>query len=455
MTDPGSFRDPDSRVFTAGGRVYRGLSEHGAKIDAEVRQCGLMADLVARGLLVDNDRVEGVDVPEAVPSHAVVESRRVPVVSYPGEWSFAMLRDAALVALDANLIALEHGFILKDASAFNVTFNGSAPVLIDVSSFEHFSGLWNAYAQFCDHFLAPLLLEAYGGVPFQEVIRSSVAGMPIVHLDGLLRGRARWRRGVPTHVRMRARAERRAQAADTNERRRYREINLPVGAVTNTVRSMRSLVARLRSRASSTWSSYEADLPYAGEAIDAKMRFIGEAVRRAHDVSLALDVGCNAGMYSKILGERFGAVVAIDVDPGVVDAVYRAHHPSLTPLVVDVTNPTPAFGWRGVERTSFNDRVRPTFSSWLAVAHHLCLGQGIPLPEIVDLIVTITPEAVVEFVHTDDPMVSRITASRRGRHLAYELSMFEALIAQRARTVSRERISPTRTLFHFAAGAGS
>ena len=242
MIESGSFRDPAARVFYQDGRVLRGLDEVAAAADAAARESGLMESLISSGLFVDNWTVNDVAPPEGIPDNAVVESRRVDIISYPAEWSFAMLRDAALATLDANLAALEKGFILKDASAFNVVFDGAQPVIIDVTSLDRFGerGIWTAYGQFCDHFLAPLMLEAYAGVPFQRMLQGSIDGIPIGDLNKLLRGRSGVHKGVLTHVRLRNLLEKRAAGMATEERRNVGKAALPATAVAATMRrSMR------------------------------------------------------------------------------------------------------------------------------------------------------------------------------------------------------------------------
>lgn len=454
MIEAGSFRDPAARVFYQGDRILRGLSEEGAADDLAARDAGVIDALVTAGTLVDNWRVDDVTVPAGVPNAAVVESTCLPFVSYPSEWSFAMLRQAALATLDANLLALESGFILKDASAFNVTFDGMHPVIIDTSSIERFPerGVWNAYGQFCDHFLAPLLLEAHGGIPVSRSLTGAISGFPIADLAPLLKGRSRWAKGVLTHVKMRARIERSAGKMDTIARTEVGGMSLPREAVAASISKMRRIVAGLGSGAGSTWADYERSLPYDGSGIEIKERFVAAAAALAANKKLALDVGANAGRYTKLLAGEFERVVAIDIDPGAVDALYRLEGESVrrkvTPLVVDITNPTPAFGWRSTERRAFFDRMNPDLTTWLAVLHHLCLGTGIPLPEVLDLIHAVGQEAVVEFVDPEDPMALHITASRRDPLHDYSRAAFESGITARFEIVSSEPASDTRTLFH-------
>ena len=449
-----SFRDPDSRVFYDGDRVLRGLSERAAEVYEQTRQSGLIDQLVGSGALVENWRVDDVDTPDGVPLVAVVESRRLPVVSQPGEWSFPMLRDAALLTLDANLSALAKGFILKDASAFNVVFDGAKPVLLDIASLDPIEEhpVWTAYGQFVDHFLSPLMLEAYTGMPFQSVLSTSVVGFPVESLDLLLRGRRRYRKGVTTHVRLRSGLERRARDMETGDRSAVASLSLPAEAIEANVRKMRNLVETLESPNVGQWEGYEDALPYSDAEAEAKQAFVHRAADRSHNRGLALDVGANEGLYTRALADRFGSVVATDIDPGVSGALYTnlvgSERDAITPLVVDIVNPPPSFGFRGVERPGFSERVKPDLSMWLAVLHHLCIGQGIPLPEIVDLIAATSAESVVEFVGPTDPMVKRISASRPASLEAYGVDEFEKLINQAFEIADVEAVSRSRTMYH-------
>jgi hypothetical protein len=451
-----SFRDPTSRVFYDGERVLRGLNSEAARIDERARQSGLIDRLTESGALVESWRVDEIATPEGIPSAAVVESRKLPVISHPGEWSFPMLRDAALLTLDANLTALKDGFILKDATAFNVVFDGAGPVVLDVASLDPIENhpTWTAYGQFVDHFLSPLMLEAYTGMPFQSVLSTSVVGFPVVSLDRLLRGRRRYRPGVTTHVRLRSRFEKSADSMATNQRSAVTSVSLPSEAIERSIRKIRELVVKLESPNVGRWEGYENALPYSDPEIESKTAFVKRAAARIGDRRLALDVGANEGLFTRILASEFDTVVAIDVDPGVSGALYtslRSAEPNnVTPLAVDITNPSPSFGLQGNERRSFAERVQPSMSMWLAVVHHLCIGQGIPLPEVVALIAATSPESIVEFVGPTDPMVQRISASRPASLNGYGLSEFESLLAGVFDIVETEAVSSSRTMYQLA-----
>lgn len=449
MIDPGSFRDPDARVFHVDGRVLRGLTARAGRIYQEAST--VRSALENAGLFVSSWEVDGVAVPEGVPSDVVVESRRLPVISYPSEWSFTMLQDAALATLDANRIALDHGFILKDASSFNVAFDGPRPTILDVASLEPFGekGIWTAYAQFCDHFLSPLMAEAHVGLAAGDLLRGRVEGFPIAELNVLLRGRAALRKGVPAHVKLRAALERRSGSMSAGSRRAVGRAELPRAAVARSFDKMKELVAGLESQRKSLWAGYEETAPYTEDEALAKLEFVTRAAASASRHDLAIDIGANEGRYTRVLGDEFATVVAIDNDAGVVDALYRSARGDgfgVVPLVVDVSNPTPAFGWSSSERAAFVDRVRPDFATWLAVVHHLALTGGIPLDLLVARIVGFSKDAVVEFVGLEDPMVRRITATRTSR-APYSRDVFERALEAHGTIVAMEPVAPHRTLY--------
>jgi hypothetical protein len=451
---PASFRDPDARVLEGDGtRVLRALSARAAGEREAVERSGLLAELVAAGLLVESAPASDVAPPAGFA--AVVASRRLAFATYPYEWSFGMLRDAALVTLDVLAKALERGATLKDASAYNVLFDGARPLFIDVASLmPHEDGTpWLGYGQFCDHFLAPLMLEAYRGVPFQPFLRGSLEGLSIgAQLSPLLGGRDWLRPGVLTHVKLRALLDRRTQDLATEARREVRRVSLPRQAVLATVRRLRALVARLASRAPSVWARYDETSSY-DEALTArKEAFVAAAAERAPGTALAWDVGANTGRYARVLARRFDLVVAMDGDAGAVDRLYTALRGTpearrLLPVVVDVMNPSPAQGWRGTERSTLAARGVPGLALYLALVHHLCLGRGVPLAGFLDLVQETSPLSVVEFVTREDAMSQRLLATKPEHHGDYDLETFRALARARGSIVTEEQLSPTRSLF--------
>jgi len=190
----GSFRDPSGFVFTRQGVVYRQVNAGYRPAYDRLRSSGLSARLVADGRLLP---FEEVDVPPPDPGQAykVLRPEPVPFVSYPYEWCVSQLRDAALLTLAVQKTALEHGMMLKDASAYNVQFLGGRPRFIDHLSFDLYEEgrPWQGYRQFCQHFLAPLALAALVDVRLTQLLRVHLDGVPLDLAARLLPARSRAR----------------------------------------------------------------------------------------------------------------------------------------------------------------------------------------------------------------------------------------------------------------------
>jgi hypothetical protein len=451
---PSSFRDPDARLLAIdGGRVVRALSARAAGLDAALRASGQLDALVRDGLLVASAPCRDIAVPDGWA--ALVESPRLRVVSYPYEWSFGMLQDAALLTLRLTERLLAGGAILKDASAYNVLFDGALPLFVDLGSLGAYAENtpWVAYGQFCDHFLAPLMLEAYKGVPFQPLLRGSLEGLSITNQLAPLLSTADLRRpGVLVHVKARALLDRRSQRLTTSQRRAVRRAPLPKAAIHRNLRGLQRIVARLRSGAPSIWAGYEEENTYDRAAAERKTAFVAAAAAQLGGGGLAWDVGANSGRHSRALAGHYACVVAMDADAGAVDRLYRAlagtpQARTILPLVVDLMDPSPSRGWRGRERAGLLERGRPDLALYLALIHHVCLARGVPLDDFVDFVCTTSPAAVVEFVAAADPMSQRILATRQVAHGGYDLGAFRALATRRARIIREEAVSATRHLF--------
>lgn len=456
--DPQSFRDPQAQVLRSpDGRILRALTAKAAERDDRFRSQGLIDSLVRAGLLVESWRPTDLACPDGLA--AVVESRRVRFPSYPYEWSFAMLQDAALLTLRLARRLCESGGTLRDASAYNVLFDGARPVFIDVMSpgDAQDGEPWVAYGQFCDHFLAPLLIEACRGVPFQPLLRSSLEGVSIVdQLPRMMRLRDVLKPGVLVHVMLRALVERRARNMTTPERVRVRRLRLSREALLAQLAALERVVARLRSRMPSVWARYETFAPYTDVALEEKAQFVEASCRRAGGGACAWDVGANTGRFSRVLARHFERVLALDIDAGAVDGLYRAVRGTvdggrILPLVLDFANPSPSQGWAGQERSTLLDRARPSLATYLALVHHLCLGRGIPIALFAEQVARVSPHAVIEFVAADDPMAQALLATRNEFHPNYDRDGLRSALLRRGRILAELELSHTRTLLHFVA----
>lgn len=452
-----SHRDPDARVVDTGTAVLRLLSERGRRDWEHLAATRLFREATDDGRLVPTSELDRSAWPTDLGPEvaAVLEHERLPVVSEPCEWSFAMVQAAALAHLDLLVAATHEGLTTKDGSAANLAFVGHRPVFIDVGSFEvaDRGEVWPGYRQACATFLYPLLVEARRGLPAHRLLRAHPDGISPAEASGLLRGAARLRPPALTHVALHARAERSLGERDVSGGARRAQV--PPEVTRSTARRLRRAVERLSPPGGrTTWSEYGPRAHYAGADLEAKERFVREAVDRVQP-GLVLDLGANDGRFSRLAADAapVRSVVAVDADVGAVDRLYHdlvARPPArpVLPLVVDLLDPTPARGWRNRERPAFFDRVQPDLVLALAVVHHLTIAGNVPLALVVDLLADLAPDVVVELPTRDDAMVQRLLGRKRpGQHDDYGLATFEALAAERFDVAARHELS-TRALFH-------
>jgi hypothetical protein len=460
--DGGSFRDPDGRVFRLHGDVLRGLTTEGLADWEAFVESGLLARLTETGEVVGTtvaepamlDALWSVD-PEGA-WVAALRHERLPFVSYPYEWTFSMLKDAALLQLRLTREALAADLALKDASPYNVQWRGAQPVFIDVGSFARArkGEPWPGYRQFCMLFLYPLLLEAYRGMPFQPWLRGSLEGIHPSEARSLLRGRDTMRSGVLRHVALHAKLERTHADGAKDVRRELEEAGFDKRLVEANLKNLERLVTGLKPPGGATeWSDYGKTCSYSDEDTLAKEEFVRAAVVR-RPRSLVWDLGCNDGRYSRIASEGSDYTIALDADHGVVDRLYvdlkREGTRTILPLVGDIADPSPGLGWRGRERLPLTERGQPDLTLALALVHHLVIGRTIPQRALVDWFADLGSELVVEFPDRDDAMVRRLLARKRdGSHPDYTRRDFEGVLRSRFEIVqSVELPSGTRALYH-------
>lgn len=438
-----SFRDPFGHVFTRDGVLYRRVEPAGAASYDRLLASGLKDELVRRGWLVDHVEVE----PEPG-AHRVLRPERIPMLSWPYEWSFGALRAAALLTLDVARAALDRGLILRDASAYNVQFRGARPVFIDTLSFgEYREGEpWSAYGQFCRHFLAPLALVSCRDARLAGLLRVGLDGIPLDLACGLLPWSTLARHGLLVHLHLHTRfggREPKDAEAQIEKGRRARRARLPRQALLGMLESLRSAVASLSwTPSGTTWAEYYARSSYADAALEAKERAVRDLVARCPARAMVWDLGSNTGrmLVAALPADSLG--VALDSDPAAVelgwrDADRRGDARTLH-LVQDLVNPSPNQGWAQSEREGLAERGPADVVLALALVHHLAIGNNVSLRQVADLLARLGRNAIVEFVPKQDGQVERMLSGRDDIFSGYDEAGFEA--AMRARFEVEERI---------------
>ena len=464
--DSGSFRDRSSRVFDDGERIVRGLDTTALKnwtqlVDQQFFRDALdRKDVVATEILPSSESVLPADWAGAV-AH-----ERIPFISYPYEWSFGMLQDAALLHLRLLEEAMEHGWTLKDASAYNIQWKNCLPVFIDTPSYEPYSAgePWKAYRQFCMMFLNPLLLQAYKGIDFRPLLRSNLEGIAPDAAASIFTGLSKFRKGVFGNVYLHAKMQSRAAKKDLDEAKSLTETsNVEMSAhsgirhseamVMGTIQSVRRTIEKLRNPADiTTWGNYDTDHSYSEASFDAKSSFVEKnaATKRR---KLVWDIGRNTGTFSRLCSPYADAVLSIDGDPKAIERLYQTEKhnadSNILPLIMDIGNMSPNQGWRGLERKSLERRGKPDLVVCLALMHHIVISANIPLDAFVDWLRSLDSDIIIEFVSAADDMSRMLLRNRVNQYKDLTENQFESLIGKSFAVIDKMTIKAgDRTLYY-------
>ena len=444
-----SYRDPDSRIRVEGDQVVREFSPKGADSFRGANAHGVLRELAEEGLVVDY----AIEESETLR----VVSNRIPFVSYPAEWTSGMLKEAGLLTLEIARRLWAAGFHLRDASAYNVVFEGTTPRFVDLGSIGlGNTPLWSAYGQFCDHFLNPLLIEVKTGVPFQPLW--TLEGIPVATTRKILHGWKGFGSGAFRNVMLRARLESSLEDAGSGARRAARtELGISPAQVDRMLMGMSDLLESLEVGGVSHWATYTAGNSY-DEAGEARRDDMIREFSAKGPGGVALDIGTNTGRHASVLAEHYETVVALDSDATAIEAARARFETDMIadrvyPVVADIANPTPGLGLLNQERIPLLDRLTGVAGvTWMAVVHHLVIGRSIPLEALAALAARLSSRHLIEFVDLDDPMSQLLAASKGDEHHPYDQQNFEKAFGEYFNVTHVGQTLDTRPVFELFSG---
>jgi SAM-dependent methyltransferase len=436
----GSFRDPINRVYevdTGGAkRILRGVDQNAFDSFRDLAGQTFFQKLVRNGHIIQTDILANDDpATDAVRRHGwsgVLEHEAIPFVSYPYEWTFSMLKDAALLQLHILEQALENGWTLKDATPYNIQFIGARPVFIDLPSFEPWikGEPWVGYRQFCAMYLTPLLLKSHLGLDHLTILRSNLDGLAPTEAVKYFRGLARFQKGVLSHIAFPARVEASIAARERDDApvQKRRQPNQSVAMVVGLVQSLSRLVRKLKSDITHTdWSHYDKTHTYQDADFEAKKAFVEKhAAEKPRDH--IWDIGCNTGTFSKICAPHCKHVISLDGDHNAVEQLYLREKgdtaSNLLPIVMNLSNISPGQGWAGAERLAFDKRKSPDLVLCLALIHHIRLSANIPNALFLEWLRSLDSDILLEFVTREDEMVVKLLTNKKEQYDDYDLAQF-------------------------------
>jgi len=416
-----SFRDPNGFIFKQEGTLYRQVNQSYASEYSLLMESGLYAKLTKAGLLIPHEEVD----------ISPVE----PFISYPYEWSFGLLKEAALTTLSIQKRALKAGMTLKDASAYNLQFVRGRATLIDSLSFDiyHEGEPWVAYRQFCQHFLAPLALMAHTDIRLNQLMRVYIDGIPLDLASRLLPFRSRLDFGLLTHLHLHARLQK--QSANPTEQPKSGSGGMTKQAMIGLIGNLESSVKKLSWKPAGTeWGDYYHITNYSDAAFRHKKGLVSDWISRVKP-NLVWDLGANDGTFSRLASDLGIHAISFDIDPAAVEQNYQQvktkKEQNIIPLLLDLTNPSPAIGWHNRERDSLLGRAPADIVLALALIHHLAISNNVPLPQLADFFADAGKWLVIEFVPKSDSQVQKLLSSRKDIFPSYTRESFEEVFAER------------------------
>ncbi len=431
-----SFRDPNGFIFTHEGTLYRQVNNDGRSAYDLLISSGLYESLARKGWLITHKEV---DSPAfyAVSAYRILKPELIPFVSYPYEWSFSQLKDAAVLTLDIQLLAIKHGMVLRDASAYNIQFKDGKPVLIDTLSLGVYEegAAWEGYRQFCQHFLAPLVLMSKQDIRLSQLSKVYIDGVPLDLASALLPAKTWLMPSLLMHIHLHAKAQRAYSGSENPDNSQKKKLqSLSRNGLMGIVLGLRRLIKKLDWKPAGTeWADYYQKANYSDNALLSKTKNIDLFLDEMRPKSV-WDIGANAGLFSRLASKRGIQTIAFDIDPSAVEVNYRSlketAESSLLPLVMDITNPSASIGWGNAERSSFMSRGSVDCVFALALIHHLAISNNVPLAKLADFFALICTHLIIEFVPKSDSQVRRLLSSRKDIFYSYTEQGFEDAFSQ-------------------------
>jgi len=447
---PASFKDPAGFIFEANGKIYRQVNKVYGQQYQHLMESGLYNQLISGNQLIPHSTInENLTGEEEWLLTLIPE--QLSFISYPYEWCFDQLKDAALLTLSVLRTSLDKGMILKDATPFNIQFVNGKPLLIDTLSFDRYDETmpWVAYRQFCESFLFPLYLEHYLKIDCIKWLSNYIHGIPVDVTAKLLPWRSKWNLGVRLHVMLQnnvriRKTTQKVQPAFSKQK------------LLNLITHLESIIRNLSSGypSISTWSNYYDETILGKEYLDRKEIILKKFLGTISYTSV-LDLGANDGYFSRLLAKDNKSVLAVDSDSRCINNLYqlikREPLTGIIPLIIDLSNPSPAIGFNNTERSSFGQRAKADLALALALIHHLVIGKNIPLPELAGYFAKMAPQLIIEFVPKEDEKVKQLLSERADIFSSYDAASFETNFSRYYTILAKELIpGTTRTLYCLA-----
>ncbi|WP_310990989.1 class I SAM-dependent methyltransferase [Aequorivita marina] len=445
-----SFRDPSGYMFYDGKTLRRAINPIYFPQYNRLKESGFFKNLIANGLLIPHKETSN------TAEQITITPEEIPFITNPYEWSFEQYKHAALHTLKIQKYALSKGFILKDASAYNITFHKGKPVFIDSLSFDFYveNTPWRAYKQFITHFLGPLVLAKYHGTEVFKMMQTHIDGIPVKLISSLLPSLTKLSSVIYTNIHLLAKMERKHS---DDYKAEAKIANLSRKAQENILDSLYGFIKGLSLKESSEWGDYYSKTNYNEAAFEAKKELVKQWVKPLAPQKL-IDVGGNDGTFARTVLDSVPHVIVTDIDSNAVDFNYKQlqqnKETNMLPFVCDVLQPAPGIGFNNTERNSLLDRLTgyaPDVTMALALIHHITLSGNVPFEKSASFFAAFSKNLIIEFPKREDSWAESLLVRKREfiEHFDfYNETEFEKGYLQYFSIEKKETIKGTKRLLY-------
>jgi len=443
-----SFRDRSGFLFYHKNEIYRIINSSYKDQYEKLMNSKLYEKLAEKNLIIAHSEIEDLDIDYDY--YKIIKPKKIPFISYPYEWSFSQLKDAALLTLRIQKGAMKYGMTLKDGSAFNIQFFNSRPILIDTLSFEIYEDgqIWKPYKQFCQHFLAPLALMSKKDIRLNLLSKTFIDGIPIDLAAKLLPKTTFGNFGLMAHIHAHAKSQKHYEDKDA----KIKQKTLSKRSFEGLIENLKSSIEKMTWNEDNTeWGNYYSDTNYSDKSFDEKKQFISLAIDQMKP-KLVWDMGANTGVFSRLASDKEINTISFDIDPLAVEKNYltslQNSEQNLLPLILDLTNPSSNIGWNHDERMSIIQRGPADMVLALALVHHLAISNNVPLNKLAEFFSQISKFLIIEFVPKSDSQVKRLLLTRDDIFDDYDENNFESEFRKFFKIINSKKILDSeRTIY--------
>ncbi len=445
-----SYKDPSGFVFKRNGEIYRQINKFSSEDYEFFMSSGLYKNLIEKGFIVEHEEVNDV-IGNEKNFYKCIKPFQIEYITYPYEWCFSALKDAAVLTLNIQLEALKYSMSLKDASSYNVQFFNGNPIFIDTLSFERYEegSPWQAYRQFCKHFLAPLALMSYTDVRLNRLLINNIDGIPLDLAKKLLPKRAKFNFGILTHIFLHSDCQ---KQYENNDKALEKPVKMSKNALIALIENLKDVVSGLKfPKIKTEWGEYYSNTNYTEQSFLEKKSIISDYIEKINPKTVC-DLGANRGDFSRIASDKCIKTLAFDIDEVAVEENYlqmkKLKEFDILPLLQDLTNPSPAIGFANDERASFSSRFKSDLVMALALIHHLSISNNLPFDNTAEFFSELAQYLIIEFVPKEDSKVKILLSTREDIFPDYNQQCFEAVYSKYYEILEKRNIQSSKRILY-------